>query len=590
MVLVHNHLEKLAMQLTRPSLRALPAPQRLSAIAFVREGRLVFAVCLAAYLATAVALVFRGSVVLGDALARVENVDRVLFSRDPHLAALGFNYPPFPQLLYLPFVPLKYLWPPLVQSGFVGNVFSAFFMAGAAVQLLKLFEEAGLVRPTRLVLVATFAVQPMILYSAGNGMTEACALFFLLVAVRHFNVWLRSADLKAQVITGCALGCAFLTRYELAFAGAGVVALAAIVTLRREGGQQRLSAAVSDAVIFGAPLFLCTIGWLTANWAITGSPFAEASNAYGTAQLLHSSGFPPSGLALTGLVAITAMEPLLPLLLLVSAILVATHRDVRIASVIVTFGPVLLFMYWAFTTKHVLPSLRYMVVAVPLATLLCGLLLAPPEQAQARVGTIARTATILWLPTSGRFGGRLRRRRPARALASLLLPGFITFGLLAAIPTTTAAMWTEGRDNGLLSVFQLRDAFNRDGTAALTWNPAVVPLQADRAVAGYLDALDVPRGSVLVDDFAGFAIFADSNRPEQFVIASDRDFQAALADPLGAGIEYILVPRPTDIFALEAVNRTYPDFYQSGGGIAHLVKEFSNVNGPPWRLYRINGS
>ena len=176
------------MQLTRPSLQALPAPQRLSVMALVNEARVLFVVCLAAYLATAVALVFRGNVVLGDALARVENVDRVLYSRDPHLAALGFNYPPLPQLLYLPFVPLKYLWPPFVQSGFVGNAFSALFMAGAAVQLLKFFDEAGLGRVARRILVATFVVQPMILFSAGNGMTEACALFFLLVAIRHFGI------------------------------------------------------------------------------------------------------------------------------------------------------------------------------------------------------------------------------------------------------------------------------------------------------------------------------------------------------------------------------------------------------------------
>lgn len=147
-------------------------------------------------------------------------------------------------------------------------------------------------------------------------------------------------------------------------------------------------------------------------------------------------------------------------------------------------------------------------------------------------------------------------------------------------------MWAQQGSgaSGLAVIFNPKGANEADRRAAFRWT-------TDREVASYLDTLSLPPGSVLVDDFAGFAILIDSDNQRQFVIASDRDFQAALADPASAGVQYILVPQPRDILVLEAVNRTYPGFYFTGGGIADLDREFpQNSDGPVWRLYRVRHS
>jgi hypothetical protein len=111
-----------------------------------------------------------------------------------------------------------------------------------------------------------------------------------------------------------------------------------------------------------------------------------------------------------------------------------------------------------------------------------------------------------------------------------------------------------------------------------------------RAVAADLDRLHLPPGRVLLDDYIGFPIVVASNNPRQFVITSDRDFQSVLADPRGAGVQYILVPEPGVLANLDAVNRQYPGFYETGGGFATLVREYAKqgVNDTTWRLYRLN--
>ena len=49
-----------------------------------------------------------------------------------------------------------------------------------------------------------------------------------------------------------------------------------------------------------------------------------------------------------------------------------------------------------------------------------------------------------------------------------------------------------------------------------------------REVAAYLDTLHLPRGSVVVDAFSGFAVIAHSADPAQFVITPDEDIHRAI--------------------------------------------------------------
>jgi hypothetical protein len=207
-------------------------------------------------------------------------------------------------------------------------------------------------------------------------------------------------------------------------------------------------------------------------------------------------------------------------------------------------------MLWAYATGAILRSLRYFIVAVPLATVL-GALLLPRGRQAARLAVIPIGMLALALPTGA---------------AEMLSP---TVNHFEAAP--------------------LQAAFNH-GPLPEDQQRAALRFKTDREVARYVDALHAPRGSVLLDDFIGFAIVLGSQHPDQFVITSDRDFQAALADPAASGIQYVLVPPPdAPLSRLDAINRAYPTMYQSGAGIAQLVQLFQDVSdyGYDWRLYRI---
>ena len=109
---------------------------------------------------------------------------------------------------------------------------------------------------------------------------------------------------------------------------------------------------------------------------------------------------------------------------------------------------------------------------------------------------------------------------------------------------------------------------------------------AGRDVATYLDSLGLHDGQVLLDSSSGFPIILQSRDPRQFVITSDRDFQAAVQAPAAFGIRYLVVPDDVGYAKLDALNRAYPGLYETGAGIASLVRTFSE-NGAAWRIYDV---
>lgn len=108
-----------------------------------------------------------------------------------------------------------------------------------------------------------------------------------------------------------------------------------------------------------------------------------------------------------------------------------------------------------------------------------------------------------------------------------------------------------------------------------------------RRIATDLDAMDLPLGSVLLDDLLGLALPLNSRNPLQFVTRSDPDFPAVLSDPAASGVLYILVPRRSGPGLLDAVNHRHPTFYADGAGMGSLVREYESRDGGHWRLYRL---
>ncbi len=327
------------------------------------------------------------------------------------------------------------------------------------------------------------------------------------------------------------LGAAYLTRYEAAAAGGlAIVAVAAVTYWRSDGtAAARRGEAIADALIVGMPFVAAFVLWAGASWLITGSPFEQFTSEYGvSAQIDAGLGyFGDSGLTDATLMVhqLFGYQPLLPALLVVGLAGALWRRDPRWISLLVVFGGVLAFIMFAGVTGRHGGWVRYYITIIPLTIALTTLLLAPVRRQVAR-----------------RFN-----------VGSAL-------GLSLVVIVSVVGMFSTTRLLG-----------DRDAGRSDLYVPGRYAVAS--SVADFIDAERPGVGTVLIDAFNGSPVIALSDNPRQFVITSDRDFQEVLEDPVAAGIEYLIVPPPDRLTALDALNRTYPDLYaawcrlrDTGGG------------------------
>lgn len=520
----------------------------------------------AAYLIGAFLLVYRHNSINGDALSRVENAALMIFSRDPHMAAVGFVWNPLPSFLATPFLLLTPWFPSLLSHGFAGSLMAAFCGAAAVGVLLALLRDMNVRPPVRWVLVVAFAAHPLVLYAGSNGMSEAPYLLFLLLSCRYLLRWMTSESPADLVACGVALAVGYYTRYEVIVAGVGVAGLVAMVRLwRTEGGwRTRGREAFVDVGIVAAPFLFAFVSWATVSWVIVGSPFEQFTSEYGNSSQLSiigdSLGAPRSGgpalryaLRQLGLINIA-----LPLAVVVPLAVARRRRASAVLAPWAVFGGILVFEVVAYVAGMTASWLRYYVIAVPFVVLVVATIVAVEPEHPRRRAPSGRTVLS------------------ATALV-IALAGVVTS--TSMIQDTKLAREESAQ---LGAVFDWRGA--SEGSRL-----ALQRLRTEREVARYIDALSLPNGSVLIDMALGFEIVTQSRHPKIFVVTSDRDFQQVLGDPVVFRIGYILVPPTERQGLLDAVNRAYPTLYRDGAGIATLVKEFENVGDRPnWRLYKVD--
>jgi hypothetical protein len=553
---------------SRPGTTTLVAPAR----SWPRTRRppiaaLLFVASFTLYAVVGGILVLHFGSIVGDAESRVADGWYVWFSRDPHLAAVGFVWAPLPSLLVAPLFAFKSIWPALTQRAFAGNVVSAAFMAGCVVQLRATLRELDTNRLVLWVLVAAFALNPMIVYYGANGMAEGIQLFFLIVATRFLLRWLRAHELKDLVYSSVAVAFGYLTRYEaIAAAGAGI-AIVAFAALRRVGGLSKANArkASMDVIVYGLPPAAAFIGWAVISYAITGHAFEYTASQYGNSSQLNvvGSGFtaPHLGypLPVFGALQLLSFAPLLPILFMAACYAGWRRRDERVLALFLLIG-VLGFTYVLFVSGSAFPWLRFYLPGVALSALCVALLLTP-------------------VPTAGRASARppmLRSLGLALAAALLVVPALPTTALAMNDPRLGAAerqslawvLWGRPDDSGQRAQQHL--------------------ISSARAIVASLDARHLRSGAIIADTFTQCVslMLMTSRNPHQFVITSDRDFRAVLGDPPTFRTQYLLVPPKGGYGSLDAVNRAYPDLYGNGARFAREVWEAHEPGCPAFRLYR----
>jgi hypothetical protein len=534
---------------------------------------------LLAYLAVGYWLQVRHGFILGDSLARVEAAQSVLYSRDPHLAAIGFIFTPLTAMVQVPVIAASPLWPVLTERAFSGTIMSAAFMAGAVVQTLSVGTDRGLPRSYTVTITALFAFNPMIVFYGANGMSEAPFVFFSVWAVRRLVMWMADDDVHHLIAAGgIAMALSYLTRYDSVACVAAAGFVVGITTYLRARTPPRFLRALLDLLLVSLPGFAAFVGWAIASWLITGDAFAQFTSEYGNAAILEQSGAVKAGLG-GGLAfsatCITLLAPtLLPVGLWAASNRWRRHDWKPLIVPLTVFGSVLFFQILSYAAGSTFPFLRFYITAIPLAT--CLAMLAVPDG----------------VPAPAKRRGKFAPEPPVAPAGIRHRWAYPTVAALLAI-TIPVTVWGMGQPKYAPQEYALGAVLAPDPDNVTerkaTEHRIVATFSTERELAHYLDGLDLPDGSVITDTVYGFAVVAASERPKTFVVPSDPDFVGLLNDPVAGGIRYLLAVPNTGRGVSDAVNERYPTLYETGADIAILELEVPNdgADQPDWRLYRV---
>lgn len=555
--------------------------RRLSTVAYVLSAIV--------YLVVGYFLCVRHGFIIGDSLSRVSAAQSVLFSRDPHVAAIGFIFTPLTALVQLPAVGLSEIWEPMTELAYSGVIMSALFMAGAVVQVLGIGADRALPRSFTLIVTALFALNPMIIFYGSNGMSEAPFVFFGLWAVRRLIAWATDDDVHHLAAAGVALGLGYLTRYD-AVAAIGMAAiLVAVISAARGARHLRWRRALLDGGLVALPGFFAFLGWAATSWLITGQAFAQFSSQYGNSAILQQSGADTGGQFVPGLefsfVSTLLLAPTLIPLAVMAGVAGWWRRDwLPLMFPLLIFGAVLAFQAYSYAAGSTFGFLRFYILAIPMAATMALLLL------PARACTITKRRGK-YAPNQSLSPARhpTPRHRISKAPK---WPAFVVSALLLAV-TVPSSAWGMSKPHYAPQEYALGAVLapEPDNVTArkATEHRIAATFSTEREIARYLDSLDLPDGSILTDTVYGFAVVVASTKPTTFVIPSDQDFTAILNAPSANNVRYLLSVPNTGRGESDALNLRYPTLYETGADIATLALEVPNdgEDQPTWRIYEV---
>lgn len=513
-----------------------------------RPERVVGLVFLVGYLVVAFWLSAH-DLVFPDAMSRVANAYYVLFSRDPHLAAIGFVWNPLPSLAVIPLLLLSPLWPALASDALAGCLVSALCGALSVMFMHRLLGQLGAGRVMRVVLTALFALHPLVLLSSTVGASEAMLLAVCLYIASHLVDWLEEGDPWQLVHVGVGAGVAYLVRYEALAIGAAIGVLVLVVTWARSRTRKKaFGMAVLDMVLAVGPIVAAFCLWALASRIIVGSWLETFTSQYGNSAQVGTFQESIDGIVGTGQYAhlgylveqLARTAPLAIPLTLIALVVARRRRETGFLSPVFVLGSVLAFQNLTFLRSMSFGWLRFQITAVPLAVLAVGYLAGAVSRAGVsrglrRVGTVAlAAATALTLPLAWRTETNPRFAREE-------------------------ALAIEVAESGQYTM--------------------------ERQVAEDIAAMGLSEGSVITDVAYSFPIVLAAEDPRVYAITTDEDFKELLADPRGNGADYTLLTSP-DTAPADAIEEQYPGMWEDGAGVATMVRQWRDGRGLTWRLYR----
>lgn len=486
--------------------------------------------------------VFVNRILPGDALSRVMSAYYVFLRPHPHFAAIGFVWNPLPSLLEVPLTLLHHWWPGLVTSGFAGNIVSAMFYGLGLANLYRALTWLQISRTYRWIWTIVYGLNPLILWYGANGMTDGMLAAAMLGMVEGLLAFFETDNMEHLVRSAIWVAIGFLLRYEAvpiaAFAGLGL-----IVTLIRQGRSRGYIEGM--LLVFELPVIYMAGVWMFTNWLIMHNPLYFLVSPYGNVSQLGTGTYSSSATQyahhhLLHSVLLVAQWQILfvPVAFSFAWVLIAQFRRAGSPGLPIlgaTLGAPILQVILLYAGKSANWD-RFFLYYIPFGVVLTAI--AAKSVRRSRRGVAAMVATVL-----------------------LIVGDWSTWHALQS------PVWGNGDHNYVRQIV----AGKRSR-----------PFYGDIVVAQYIN--QQPHLKVLIDTFTSFGVIPYVNRPSQFVMTADLDFHAALLNPLGQ-VNAFLVPQPTGVGTLNALNRQYPGLWAGKVPWTRLIKQFP---GPyHYRLYAI---
>jgi hypothetical protein len=471
-----------------------------------RLGLALGAGCAVLYALLGVWTITRGQYMIGDAAYRVANARVILFSRDPHLAAIGMTWMPLSTLATLPFTAVL---EPFGLGWAAGSLMTATFGGATVVMLVRLARQVDASTTTTVVVVSVYALNPVIVFWTGSAMMEIPTLFFMTWACTAWIRWLDDRRVFNLAAVGIALGFGTLTRYEQLLV---TVCFCALVLLAERRGRR-----FASAVIVTLPSIVVMVTWCAVNYLIRGDPFLflrSSASAGGECAAANSP------------LPVSLRDPAAGItdwcdidLSLGDALMYSFERVIRFAPVLCVLGPLML-------VRDLRSRLRCSpVLAIIASTLVTPLLIAWFLTHDKGTGnpryflTAALAAPMLCLVVAG-WRGRARIAWISVAVV-LLAVGAVT-SIHMELDQRYAGM--ENEQLAISNLVGLKPVMLGDGGTES-------PEQVDdwRAAAAEIDRLTDDDDLIALDSSTSFTILLFSRHLDRFAIPEDRDFEQLLS-------------------------------------------------------------
>ncbi len=476
---------------------------------------------------------------VSDAVSRTLSAELMVLSRDPHLAAVGFYWMPLPTVTRIPFVVLL---EPFGQTLLAGPMTSGLFAAATIPVLLAIGREVSTRRTVAILVAAAYALNPVTVYIAANGMSESTFGFFLSLVVLTFLRWRRSVDSRDLLLFGLALAGCLACRYEtVVMLPALLVGVALSVPVARRRSTVTLVAVPSVALF---------TGWAFVSKLITGDWLFWYSASRPTTATPPGAQWLPDDLNLA-----TASRHVVTLVLayapaLVPAGIAALLLRRQAATSVMLFGaasllPAVLIWQLADGSSWMVP--RFLVHTPLLATMIVVVV---HGEGSARLHGVAEFASV-----------RVPVARIFAWFAVALVP-------VAAV-TSTVYLADPDRSHAEGEYLMIAGLLGRDDPRAIadldTSNEVFIPdLDPYRRLRDDLDDRLADGGLVVMDSLQAVPVVL-SEHPGRFIVPEDRDFEEILSDPVGRFDLIVVLPGRSPTQFSEAISAELERAAADGG-------------------------